>query len=99
MGTDYSNFEEAEVQETGIKDRMWFAIASFVIGLLCLCAWFLPICGVPASVTGIILGVVGLDSSQRGLAIAGIVLSALGFTASIINAVLGVVLELQDFAF
>ena len=67
------------------------AIASLVLGVINLCAWFLPICGFPLSITGIVLGYLGMkDPSQKTLAIAGMVLSGLGFLASCVNAALGV---------
>jgi hypothetical protein len=55
------------------------AVASFVLGicslpLLCCCGAF----GLPISVAGLALGIAGLRSQDRGMAIAGIVLSSIG---------------------
>lgn len=54
------------------------AIASLVLGVVNLCGgFFLPICGIPVAFTGLILGILGLKSSQRVVAIIGIVLCGL----------------------
>lgn len=74
------------------NDKQGLAIASLVVGIINLCAWFLPICGGPLSIVGIVLGVLGLPSTRRGMAIAGIVLSSIALLLSIINAVAGVFL-------
>ncbi len=77
-----------------------WAIASLVVGIINLCAWFIPLCGGPLSIVGIVLGVLGMKSTtQRTLAIVGIVLSGLGLLASIVNAVLGAYLGTQGFNF
>ena len=61
-----------------IGNQRIMAIASLVLGVINLCAWFLPICGIPLSVAGLVLGFLGMkDPSQKTLAIAGMVLSGL----------------------
>jgi hypothetical protein len=79
-------------------DKKGLAIASLVIGILNLCAWIIPLCGGPLAIIGVVLGVLGLKSSQRTLAIVGIVLSGLALLLVIINAIAGVLLgpQLQD---
>ncbi|MEW6092898.1 MAG: DUF4190 domain-containing protein [Chloroflexota bacterium] len=77
-------------------DKKGLAIAALVLGILNLCSWFLPICGGPMAIVGIILGILGIKSSQKTLAIVGIVLSALGLLATIVNAIAGVYLGLQN---
>lgn len=60
-----------------------FAIASLVLGILSLplfCFWCL---GIPCGVLAIIFGVLGKDSSQRGLAIAGIVMGCISVAIAI----------------
>jgi hypothetical protein len=69
------------------NDRSGFAIASLVIGVLNMCSWIIPFCGVIFVIIGLILGFMGLKSKQRNMAIGGIVLNfialcvALGFLA------------------
>ncbi|MBN1302932.1 MAG: DUF4190 domain-containing protein [Anaerolineales bacterium] len=76
--------------DTPGDSKKGFAIASLVVGIINLCAWLLPICGGPLAVVGIVLGVLGIQSSQRTLAIVGIVLSGLTLLLAILNAVAGV---------
>ncbi|MEC3977627.1 DUF4190 domain-containing protein [Amycolatopsis sp. H20-H5] len=71
--------------------------AGFVLGLIGLLISFIPVIGVvgyPLVIIGLILSIVGLlrvnkrVANNKGLAIAGIVLSALGLIACILNTVL-----------
>ncbi len=71
------------------------ALAAFILGLIGLLAWCLPIVGLPLSITGLILGLIDINSSRRGMAIAGVVLSALCLLLSIANAAAGVYLALN----
>lgn len=74
---------------SGGNERV-MAIASLVIGVINLCAWFLPICGAPLGIIGIVLGIFGMkDPSQKTLAIIGIALSAIGLLAACINGAVG----------
>lgn len=70
------------------------AIASLVIGVINLCAWFLPICGFPLGIVGIVLGYFGMkDPTQKTLAIIGIALSAIGILLACGNAIFGVLMN------
>lgn len=85
------------------NERM-MAIGSLVLGVINLCAWFLPICGIPMSIAGIVLGYFGMkDAAQKNLAIGGIALSALGLLAGCINAAVGAYMAVSgqgfDFSF
>lgn len=77
-------------------DKKGLAIASLVLGILNLCTWLLPICGGPMAIVGLILGILGLKSSQKTLAIIGIVLSGLGLLASLINGIAGLAFGLSN---
>jgi hypothetical protein len=74
------------------SDSQGWAITAFIIGIINLCIWILPFCGGPLSIVGIVIGVLGLKSSQRILAIIGLVLSVFGLLATIANSVLWVIL-------
>lgn len=75
-----------ETQQSG----SWKSITSFVLGLLSLGAWFLPICGGPVTITGLVLGILGITSNtKRGLAIAGVVLCGIGLLLTVANAAIG----------
>jgi hypothetical protein len=60
------------------KDHSGCAIASLIVGVFNLSIWLLPICGFPLGITGIILGIVGIDSSNKKLAMMGLIFSIIG---------------------
>jgi hypothetical protein len=80
------------VESAPIKDKSGLAIGSFVLGILSLCSWLIPFCGGPIAIAGVVLGVLGMKSSKKGMAIAGIVMSAIGIGLTLINAVAGALL-------
>jgi membrane-bound ClpP family serine protease len=65
------------------------ALASMVLGIIGLGAWFIPLFGAPITITGLILGIYGLKSSSRGMAIAGVVMCIIGLVATIVNGSVG----------
>ena len=65
------------------------ATASLVLGILGMICWLLPIIGLPVTIVGLVMGCKGLDSSNRGIAMAGVILSVIGLVATIINAAWG----------
>jgi len=88
-----------EQPTTGSGNERIMAIASLAIGVINLCAWFFPICGVPLGIIGIVLGYLGMkDPSQKTLAIIGMVLSGIGILLACVNAIAGVLLgpSIQD---
>lgn len=74
---------------TGEATKNKKSVVGFVFGLIGLVAWFIPLFGLPITITGLVLSIVGLKSVKRGLAITGIVLSSIGFLVSIVNASIG----------
>ena len=77
------------------EDKRGKAMASFILGLVSMITWIIPLIGLPTTVIGLIMGIVGRRSSRRGLAIAGIVLSSIFLLATIANAGFGVYLFTQ----
>ena len=78
---------------SGGNERI-MAIASLVIGVINLCAWFLPICGIPLSIIGLVLGFLGMkDQSQKNLAIIGMVLCGIGLLLGCGNSLLGILMN------
>lgn len=61
------------------------AIASFILGLIRVIAWCLPILGFPINLTGLVLGITDRKSSQRSFAITGIILCSIGLLLSALN--------------
>lgn len=68
------------------------AIAALILGIVNLGSWCIPICGLPLAVAGIIVGIIGLKSTQRTMAIIGLILSVISFFLSIITTILGIAL-------
>jgi len=73
------------------------AVASLVLGLVGLIAWFLPIIGVPVTVSGLVLGILSLNGPKRTFAIVGLVLCIIGLIASMVNGALGAYLAVRDY--
>lgn len=71
------------------KDRSVMAVISLILGIFSLAAWLLPICGLPMSVTGLVLGILARQSSRRGMAIAGVIMAIIGLVLTIGNAAVG----------
>jgi hypothetical protein len=98
MESNQPQFSSSPAPASGNERIM--AIASLVLGVINLCSWFFPICGIPLSLVGLVLGFLGMkDPSQKTLAIAGMVLSGLGLIAACINAALGAYLAVSGNGF
>lgn len=65
------------------------AKAGFILGLISIAAWFIPLIGYPVTVVGLVLSILGVKSSKKKLAIAGIILTVIFLIVTIINSVLG----------
>lgn len=77
--------------QTPKNNAEMFAIIGLVLGVINLCSWFLPICGFPLTIAGIILGILGLKSpDKKWMGIVAIVISAIAMILTIVNAVAGV---------
>lgn len=60
------------------KDRKGFCIASMVLGIVALvffCIWYISI---PCGILAIIFGILGVKSTNKGMAIAGLVTGSIG---------------------
>ncbi len=65
------------------------AKTGFLLGILGLVAWIIPLVGAPITVTGLIFSIKGTKSLKRKLAIAVIVLSSIGLFLTIVNGSIG----------
>lgn len=65
------------------------AIAALVLGIVGLFAWLIPLIGFPVTIVGLILGVLGMKSENRGMAIAGVVLNIIFLVVTIVNSAIG----------
>jgi hypothetical protein len=78
------------------RKKDWMAIVSLVLGILSMCGWLIPICGLPFVIGGIVLGVLGLKSTKRVMSIVGLALSGLACVLLILNMILGVAMSFSD---
>lgn len=65
------------------------AIASLVLGVINLITCCIPCCGVPLSLIGLGLGIGGINSPQKTLAIIGIVLNSVALLMALVNGAYG----------
>lgn len=73
-----------------------FAIASLVLGIIGFIAWCLPLVGYPVTIVGLVLGVKARSRGARGMATAGMVLCIITLIFTVINSVLGAVLNVME---
>ncbi len=66
------------------------ATTSLVLGIIGLIAWFIPIIGLPITLTGLIFGIKGINSTKKTRAIVGVTFCIIGLVLTIINASIGV---------
>ncbi len=59
-------------------------ITSMILGIMSLFLWLFPYFGFPASIAGLIVGLFGRKTSNKGMATAGIVMSSIGLAFSFI---------------
>ncbi len=61
------------------------ALAGMILGIISLVICWIPLLGIPVSIVGLILALLGRRSvSRKGMALAGIILSAIGLILTII---------------
>jgi len=74
------------------------AIVGFILGLVAIVAWFIPLFGYPVCICGIIFSAKGLKSKiNKGKAITGLVLSIVFLVFSFINSMAGLFMWLEMF--
>ena len=72
------------------------SLAGFILGLVSIAAWIIPLFGYPVTICGIIFSAKGLKSiNRKGKAIAGLILSITFLMASFINSIIGVIISLE----
>ncbi len=76
--------ETKVVKEDPKKDKKGFCIASLVLGIIALvffCVWYVSI---PCAILAIIFGILGIKSTGKGMAIAGLITGSIGLVVSIL---------------
>lgn len=74
------------------KEQTGLSIASLVLGICGLLAWCLPCLGYPVTITGLVLGIIGMKKGGKTMAIVGIVLSGLSLLLTCGNSLAGVIM-------
>lgn len=69
------------------------AMVGFILGLVSIIAWYIPLIGFPVTVCGIIFSSLGMKSpSNKGKAVAGLTLSIIFLVVTLINSIMGAIL-------
>lgn len=72
----------------------------FILGLISIVAWFIPLFGYPVSICGIVFSSKGLKSTlSKGKATAGLILSIVFLIFTLINSILGVIINLANYPY
>lgn len=80
---------------TFAPDKKGKALASFILGIVSTIAWLIPIFGAPISIVGLIMGILGVKSSKKWMAVVGIALCGITLIAAVINGVLGAMMAIN----
>lgn len=71
------------------------SIASFVLGIVGIIAWLLPLFGYPVTIVGLVLGCIARKDKKNGFNLAGIILSSITLALTLGNSILGVIMYSQ----
>lgn len=71
------------------------SIASFVLGIVGIIAWLLPLFGYPVTIVGLVLGCIERKDKKNGFNLAGIILSSITLALTLGNSILGVIMYSQ----
>ena len=99
MSDEFNNdftTEPINLTEVPVEEKKGLSIASFVLGLVGIVAWCLPLLGYPITIAGIITGALGIKKGGKVFAIIGIICSAVFLIATIVNSVLGAMMAVND---
>ena len=69
-----------------LRTAKFLALASAALGVMSLCLAIVPVCGGVASVLGVVLGLYSLKTENTQTALAGVIISGLGFLVTVIYA-------------
>lgn len=71
-------------------------IVGFILGLIAIIAWLIPLFGFPVTIVGLVFSIKELNGEKRNLAITGLVLNIIFLVLTLINSALGVYLALTS---
>ncbi len=84
-----SNYSNSYSNNQPAPEKKGFSIASMVLGIVGFVAWCIPLFGYPVTITGLVMGILGIKKGGKGMAIAGIITSAITLLLTLINSLLG----------
>ncbi len=87
--------EENTTQQPQNEPASGKSIASFVLGLVGIIAWLIPLFGYPVTITGLVLGILARKTEKNGFSLAGIILSSITLAITLINSILGAIMVLS----
>lgn len=70
--------------------------AGFVLRIISLIAWLIPLAGYPVSIIGLVLSVKAKKNPENKTATAGMILSIIGLILTVINSFLGALMGMQQ---
>ena len=79
--------------EQPAKDRKGFALAALILGIVAVAISCLNFLDIPIAILAIIFGILGLKSSKRGMALAGLILGAAGLIIAIVVIIIAAVTD------
>lgn len=93
---NYNNYNNSTgfYQPMPPQENKGLSIASMVLGICGFLAWCIPLFGYPVCIVGLVLGIVGIKKGGKGMAIAGIIMSAITLVLTLGNSILGVLMYL-----
>lgn len=87
------NFSQQGYGNVTPPEKKGLSIASMVLGICGFVAWCVPLIGYPVTITGLVLGIIGIKKGGRNMAIAGIITSAITLLLTLGNSILAVILN------
>ena len=88
---DQMPFDERVKQSNNLN-----AWTSLILGIIGSLGWLVPIIGLPVTIVGTVLGAVSMKNKKnRGIGIAGFVISTVFLTASIAKGIVDIILYLK----
>lgn len=92
---DYNNTNDfySQDQQPAPQEKKGLSVASLVLGICGFVACCLPLIGYPVTITGLVLGIIGKKKGGKGMAIAGIILSAISLALTLLNSIMGAYLN------
>lgn len=92
-GINVQNVSNEKAKENNSVDKS--ANTGFILGLVSIIAWFIPLFGYPVTICGIVFSSKGLKSSvNKTKATTGLILSIIFLVITLINSILGALLNI-----